>query len=287
MKLIKKQYIRFLFTLICIFLVNDKIDAATVCRYDINDDNLPYTTLTVGYSEHGEDAVNPYRKDENGEYTAEYVVWYQFDNGPQHALKKENMNSTNSQLWNLDTKQISYRNYINGNDWISRRCNITKVDILYNSSMTIFGFSLSATENQKQFDNLLNVTTAEIQQAEIESGTGFIDNLDKKYVNCAGIELPYGVPYFIHKIIDLIKIVTPIILIILGMLDFGKAVVANDEKNMKEASSKFIRRALAAVIIFFVVAIVQFVFNQVVSDNKGAMGCINCFINDDCNPYEK
>lgn len=119
------------------------------------------------------------------------------------------------------------------------------------------------------------------------SSAGFIDNLDKKYVNCAGIELPYGVPYFIHKIIDLIKIVTPIILIVLGMLDFGKAVVANDEKNMKEASSKFIRRALAAVIIFFVVAIVQFVFNQVVSDNKGAMGCINCFINDDCNPYEK
>lgn len=69
------------------------------------------------------------------------------------------------------------------------------------------------------------------------------------------------------------------------MLDFGKAVVASDEKQMKESSSKFIRRALAAVIIFFVIAIIKFVFGQILSDSKGALGCINCFLNDNCEPY--
>lgn len=119
------------------------------------------------------------------------------------------------------------------------------------------------------------------------NAAGFINDIDKQYVTCNGAELPYGIPYIIHNIIDLIKIATPIILIILGMLDFGKAVAASDEKQMKDASSKFIRRAIAAVVIFFVIAIVQFVFNEVVSDNKGAMGCFDCFITGDCNPHKK
>jgi len=63
-----------------------------------------------------------------------------------------------------------------------------------------------------------------------------------------------------NGIIPLIQIGIPIILIILGMLDLGKAVVASKEDEIKNAQKMLIKRAIYAVAIFFVVLIVQLVF---------------------------
>jgi len=63
-----------------------------------------------------------------------------------------------------------------------------------------------------------------------------------------------------HGIIPLIQIGIPIILIILGMLDLGKAVVASKEDEIKNAQKMLIKRCIYAVAIFFVVLIVQVVF---------------------------
>lgn len=61
-------------------------------------------------------------------------------------------------------------------------------------------------------------------------------------------------------IIPLIQIGIPIILILLGMLDLGKAVVASKEDEIKAAQKLLIKRAIYALAIFFVVLIVQLVF---------------------------
>jgi len=61
-------------------------------------------------------------------------------------------------------------------------------------------------------------------------------------------------------IIPLIQIGIPIILIILGMLDLGKAVMASKEDEIKSAQKMLIKRCIYAVAIFFVVVIVQLVF---------------------------
>ena len=63
-----------------------------------------------------------------------------------------------------------------------------------------------------------------------------------------------------NGIIPLIQIGIPIILIILGMLDLGKAVVASKEDEIKNAQKMLIKRAIYALAIFFVVLIVQVVF---------------------------
>lgn len=57
-------------------------------------------------------------------------------------------------------------------------------------------------------------------------------------------------------IIWLIKIAVPIMLIIWGMLDLGKAVIASKEDEIKSAQKLLIKRAIAAVLVFFVVTIV-------------------------------
>ena len=115
---------------------------------------------------------------------------------------------------------------------------------------------------------------------------GFLKTLQDS-VNCAGAGSPYGFPYIVNRIIKILKIFTPIILILLGMVDFLRATISSDEKQMKDASSRFVRRILAAVIIFFVIAIVQFVFRLVGEEGEGALGCFNCFVNGDCTPVEE
>lgn len=77
-----------------------------------------------------------------------------------------------------------------------------------------------------------------------------------------------------NGIIPLIQVGIPIILIILGMLDLGKAVVASKEDEIKSAQKLLIKRAIYAVAIFFVVLIVQLVFGLLsnAGDDYGTQG---------------
>ena len=73
-----------------------------------------------------------------------------------------------------------------------------------------------------------------------------------------------------------IKIVVPIILIVVGMLDLAKAVTEKDENKIKEAQNKLVKRAIAAVLVFLVVVLVGVVMKLVTSeDYKDCIGCIN------------
>ena len=63
-----------------------------------------------------------------------------------------------------------------------------------------------------------------------------------------------------HGIIPLIQVGIPLILIVLGMLDLGKAVVASKEDEIKNAQKMLIKRCIYAIAIFFVVLIVNLVF---------------------------
>ena len=62
-------------------------------------------------------------------------------------------------------------------------------------------------------------------------------------------------------IIIAIQIVVPILLIIWGMIDFAKAIIGQDEDKIKAGQKIFMKRLIAAVIVFLVVTIVQLVVN--------------------------
>ncbi len=81
----------------------------------------------------------------------------------------------------------------------------------------------------------------------------------------------------IGVVINIVKIVIPIIIIILGMLDLGKAVMAGEEKEISAAQKMLIKRLIYGVVIFFVVTIVQTVFNLIGNSYEGdAAICWNC-----------
>jgi xanthine/uracil permease len=66
-------------------------------------------------------------------------------------------------------------------------------------------------------------------------------------------------------LIPILQIGIPIILIVLGMIDLGKAVMAGKEEEMKKAQSALIKRCIYAVAVFFVVTIVTLLFNLLIT----------------------
>lgn len=75
-----------------------------------------------------------------------------------------------------------------------------------------------------------------------------------------------------NGVIPLIQIGIPILLIIFGMIDLGKAVIASKEDEIKNAQKMLIKRAIYAVAIFFVVLIVQVVFGLLTTTGDSNIG---------------
>lgn len=65
-----------------------------------------------------------------------------------------------------------------------------------------------------------------------------------------------------------LKIVIPILLIGLGSFELGKAVLASDDKAIKVAISALVKKAIAAVIIFFIPYIITAVMSLIDDVNK-------------------
>ena len=73
----------------------------------------------------------------------------------------------------------------------------------------------------------------------------------------------------IFQLIKLIMIIIPIALIVYGTIDLGKAVIASDEKEVKAAQSRLIKRFIYAALVFFVPMLVGVVMNIVAVGGEG------------------
>lgn len=85
-------------------------------------------------------------------------------------------------------------------------------------------------------------------------------------------------------VVTIIKIVIPLVLIILGMLDLGKAVISNDDKAINGAVTKLVKRFVAAIVMFFVPTIVSGVFGVISNINlnnkdEDVYVCVQCLTN--------
>lgn len=94
-----------------------------------------------------------------------------------------------------------------------------------------------------------------------------------------GFDFSGTFPYLVHTAIVIIKIVVPILLIIFGMLDLGKSVMASKEDEIKKGQQTFIKRVIAAVIVFFVIQIVQLIVGFISNKDANVVNCFNCFVN--------
>ena len=70
-------------------------------------------------------------------------------------------------------------------------------------------------------------------------------------------------------ILPIFRVIIPIALILFGTVDLGKAVIASDEKEVKAAQSRLIKRFIYAALIFFVPMLVGVVMNVVSVGGEG------------------
>ena len=88
--------------------------------------------------------------------------------------------------------------------------------------------------------------------------------------------------YTVGMFLLVFKIVIPILLIIFGMVDLGKAVISSDDKAVSKAAKSLLNRVIAGVVIFFVPTIVGAVFKMVgqFGEVKGEYDyCASCISN--------
>lgn len=71
----------------------------------------------------------------------------------------------------------------------------------------------------------------------------------------------------LKNVVRLLQWGIPIILILFGMLDLGKAVISSKEDEMKKAQSTLIKRVVYAIAVFLVVTIVSFAMGLVGSSD--------------------
>ena len=90
---------------------------------------------------------------------------------------------------------------------------------------------------------------------------------------CAGL-LP--VVRIIYRLVKIFQWGIPIALILYGTIDLGKAVMAGDDKQVKEAQGIFIKRLIYGVAVFFVVLAVQAVFGLLGSRTTANSNCFKC-----------
>lgn len=103
-----------------------------------------------------------------------------------------------------------------------------------------------------------------------------VPKLNVKYtknykVECSDIK-------YLHQFWVAIEIISPILVIVFGSLDFAKSVMAGDEKKIKDSRVNFIKRLAAAILLLLTFAIVSVLVNLTNNDDVKDTSLIKCIV---------
>lgn len=92
----------------------------------------------------------------------------------------------------------------------------------------------------------------------------------------------------IGYILFILKILVPIIIIILGIIEFGKAALSGDEKSNTTSFKTLMMKIITGIIIFFIPTVLDFALSMVQGTKDTASkheGCTTCMLDpfsEDC-----
>jgi len=117
-------------------------------------------------------------------------------------------------------------------------------------------------------------------------GAETYNNYSPATVSCGDgllTSIPNAVPKVVSIVYTIIQIAIPVILVVMGTLDLFKGITAQKEDEMKKGQQMFVKRLIAAALIFFVFVIVKVIISFVADGSSVAiMECAECFINNNC-----
>lgn len=96
--------------------------------------------------------------------------------------------------------------------------------------------------------------------------------------DCFGKGIPEQIVKIIRLVYNGIRIGVPIILILVGMFDMGKAITMQKEDDIKKAQQLLARKAVAAALVFLIISVVGLIITAVDKTATDEMGCVNCIL---------
>lgn len=89
------------------------------------------------------------------------------------------------------------------------------------------------------------------------------------------VDRPASIRYLVNQVLTYVRIIVPIIILVLGSIDFAKAMLAGKEDEMKKAQKTFIMRLVAGVLVFMAPMIVNVVMSlaEIVWEGLGYNTC--------------
>ncbi len=96
-------------------------------------------------------------------------------------------------------------------------------------------------------------------------------------ITCGTFTIPETIAVIVSMLIKAFYIGVPILLIVWGMLDLGKATISQKEDEIKKHQKMFFKRLLSAVLVFFIAVAVEFVLGILAkADLPGMYGVSEC-----------
>ena len=112
-----------------------------------------------------------------------------------------------------------------------------------------------------------------------------ITNVEAAKVSCGNVtEIPEQIPKLTSDIMTIIQVLVPVILVIIGTIDFVKSVSSQKEEEIKKGQQMFIKRLIVALLVFCVFVIVKLLISLISDSNDtiNIVDCMECFVNNDC-----
>ena len=87
----------------------------------------------------------------------------------------------------------------------------------------------------------------------------------------------------IRVVVIIAKIIVPVILVVMGMLDFAKVLVSKEAK-LGDGFKTFFLRLVSAALLYFIVPIVELLMNIIISTGviDESYTCVRCLAENKC-----
>ena len=143
----------------------------------------------------------------------------------------------------------------------SENCDSSNIEVYNNAKEKIKSFCKSTLENS---DYGINPCVSKCLKLE-----GLLNEIENKKSNNDVCGFSWTLINFIANIVKWLKYIIPVIVIVLGILDFIKAIASEKDDEMKKAQGHFVKRLIAAALIFIIPFIIEFILDKMGFDANG------------------
>lgn len=233
-----------------------------------NQTNIEKSTFNCFYlSQNSDKKITVSREEDNG------VVYITFPDGNKEVTSYPITETCQDFYFDTQTKKIKLATY----EYLG---NINQLQT-HDPTMYDFicGLSSSGNKNVEYFcaEGCSYPQNAKIECKEV-SQTINKGNINlEEMCNINGVR---NTLRFLGYLLLIVKIIIPILLIVLGVVDFYKAMVSSDAESIQKASRMVVTRIIIGVAIFLIPTIVNFVFKGLLRDDSSSFNkCRICVFN--------